>query len=383
MHTHTYIYIFIHGHYFFYWRATGRLPAGYWLQQDLVPQEAETGARQIACCLPGQHGVTWTYVDISCVTTFSIAEFMYIHLPLALTKQNIWVALPFCIVWFFYWVALPCFALFLPCPAFFCRDLFPCHCNFFNCCMYKCRYFGILRVELQKGVTRSLESWDMTYCDLCLPIFKNNYQQMATFRIFRRVQFEHTSNAMFCNFPLNFAVWPQPSRFLKAEIQICAFFGGVFAPCLQGFAPCLRACFGPECINLLLKTCRWDWRKKNSSKIALKLQKFCATAAEQRVALPQKNWVEGWQNHGSVFGSPRPDGALKPLIWWTFPWEIWFTNIVDMIVPLSTTSALSALFGSFWVVLPKRGSQSKKMGMWKVQAFIYLFIMGLFVHLFI
>ena len=92
----------------------------------------------------------------------------------------------------------------------------------------------------------------MTYCDLCLPIFKNNYQQMATFRIFRRVQFEHTSNAMFCNFPLNFAVWPQPSRFLKAEIQICAFLWG-FAPCLQGFAPCLRACFGPECINLLLK----------------------------------------------------------------------------------------------------------------------------------
>jgi len=133
----------------------------------------------------------------------------------------------------------------------------------------------------------------MTYCDLCLPIFKNNYQQMATFRIFRRVQFEHTSNAMFCNFPLNFAVWPQPSRFLKAEIQICAFLWG-FAPCLQGFAPCLRACFGPECINLLLKTCRWDWRKKNSSKIARKLQKFCATAAEQRVALPQKNWVEGW-----------------------------------------------------------------------------------------
>jgi hypothetical protein len=90
---------------------------------------------------------------------------------------------------------------------------------------------------------------------------------------------------MFCHFPLNLAAWPQPSRFLKAEIQICAF--------LRGVAPCLRACFGPECINLLLKTCRWDWRKKNSSKIALKLQKFCATAAEQRVALPQKNWVEG------------------------------------------------------------------------------------------
>ena len=85
----------------------------------------------------------------------------------------------------------------------------------------------------------------------------------------------------------------------------------------------------------------------------------------------KKKWVEGWhvnewwQNHGSVFGSPRPDGALKPLIRWIFPWEIWFTNIADMIVPLSTPSApsaLCALFGSFWVVLPKRGSQSKKNG---------------------
>ena len=80
----------------------------------------------------------------------------------------------------------------------------------------------------------------MTYCDLCLPIFKNNYQQMATFRIFRRVQFEHTSNAMFCNFPLNFAVWPQPSRFLKAEIQICAFFVG-FCAMFAGFCA-LFAC---------------------------------------------------------------------------------------------------------------------------------------------
>jgi len=37
--------------------------------------------------------------------------------------------------------------------------------------------------------------------------------------------------------------------------------------------------------------------------------------------------------------------------------------ILDMIVPLYTTSApsaLSALFGSFWVILPKGGSQSKK-----------------------
>ena len=70
-----------------------------------------------------------------------------------------------------------------------------------------------------------------------------------------------------------------------------------------------------------------------------------------------------WQNHGIVLDSPRSNGALKPLIWRAFPWEIWFTNILDMIVPLYTTSApsaLSALFGSFWVILPKWGSQSKK-----------------------
>ena len=49
------------------------------------------------------------------------------------------------------------FALFLPCPDLFCRDLFACHCDFFSCCMYKCRYFCTARVELQKGVTRSLD----------------------------------------------------------------------------------------------------------------------------------------------------------------------------------------------------------------------------------
>ena len=205
----------------------------------------------------------------------------------------------------------------------------------------------------------------MTYCDPCLPLFKN-ISLMATFRIFRRVQLEHTWNAMFCNFPLNFAVWPQPSRFLKAEVQICTFLRGC-APCLRGSAPCLRACFFPECISLLLKTCRWYWREK--------LQKFGATAAEQRVALPLKT---GWRDVTSTSGGKimavflsyqAQNGALKPLICWTFPWEIWFTNVVDMIVPLYTTSApsapsapsaLSALFGSFWVVFPKRGSQSKK-----------------------
>ena len=91
------------------------------------------------------------------------------------------------------------------------------------------KIFGVLRHNLFWSLSANLQE----------------YLQMATFRIFRRVQFEHTSNAMFCNFPLNFAVWPQPSRFLKAEIQICAF--------LRGVAPCLRACFGPECITLLLK----------------------------------------------------------------------------------------------------------------------------------
>ena len=246
-----FIYLFIHGNYFFYWRATGRLPAGYWLQQDLVPQEAETGARQIACCLPGQHGVTWTYVDISCGTTFSIAELMYI-LTSSLDEAEYLGRFAFLHRLIF---LLGCFALFCTFSAvswFFCRDLFPCHCNFSNCCMYKCKYFGILRVELQKGVTRSLESWDMTYCDLCLPIFKNNYQQMATFR---RVQFEHTSNAMFCNFPLNFAVWPQPSRFLKAEIQICAFFLRGFAPCVQFFFFFRLVCVHVSVLNVSI--CYW------------------------------------------------------------------------------------------------------------------------------
>ena len=133
------------------------------------------------------------------------------------------------------------------------------------------KIFGVLRHDLLWSLSANLQE----------------YQQMATFRVFRRVQVEHASNAMFCNFPLNFAVWQQSSRFLKAEIQICFFF-------LRGVAPCLHACFGPECINLVLKNCRWDWREKNTSKFALKLLKFSATAAEQRVALPLKNWVEGW-----------------------------------------------------------------------------------------
>ena len=205
------------------------------------------------------------------------------------------------------------------------------------------KIFGVLRHDLLWSLSANLQE----------------YQQIATFRIFRRVRFERTSNAMFCNFPLNFAVWPQPSRFLKAEIQICAFLRGL-EPCLRGFAPCLCAYFGPECISLLLKNCQWDWREKNSSKFALKLLKFSATAAELRVDFHLKTGWR-WQNHGIDFESPRPDQALKPLIiWWTFPWEIWFTNIVDMIVPLYATSALSALFGILWVVLPKKGSQSKK-----------------------
>ena len=47
----------------------------------------------------------------------------------------------------------------------------------------------------------------------------------------------------------------------------------------------------------------------------------------------------------------------------TLPWDVWFTTNVDMILPLDTTSAPSALSASFFcflVVLPKRGSQGKK-----------------------
>jgi hypothetical protein len=44
------------------------------------------------------------------------------------------------------------------------------------------------------------------------------------------------------------------------------------------------------------------------------------------------------------------------------PMEIRFTNIADMILQLYTTSApsaLSALFGRFWLVLPKKGHKAK------------------------
>jgi hypothetical protein len=57
------------------------------------------------------------------------------------------------------------------------------------------------------------------------------------------------------------------------------------------------------------------------------------------------------------------------------PPKKWFTNIADMIMLLlyaNAPSALSTLFGRFWVVLPPRSSQSKKkfVGMWKVLFFI-------------
>ena len=99
---------------------------------------------------------------------------------------------------------------------FFCRDLFPCHCNFFSCCMYKCRYFCIVRVEPQKGVTSFSESWDTTYCGPCLPIFKNisyngKLQNLQKSSSWARIKYNG-------NFALNFAVWQQPLRFFKAEI---------------------------------------------------------------------------------------------------------------------------------------------------------------------
>ena len=95
-----------------------------------------------------------------------------------------------------------------------------------------------MRVEPQKEVTRRHDLLCVLVCQFSR-ISANGILQFCW------IIFEHTSNAMFCHFPLNLAVWPQPSRFRKAEIQICAF--------LRGFAPCLRACFGPECITLLLK----------------------------------------------------------------------------------------------------------------------------------
>lgn len=56
---------------------------------------------------------------------------------------------------------------------------------------------------------------------------------------------------------------------------------------------------------------------------------------------------------------------LKNLLFYVLmnPPKKWFTNIADMIMLLlyaNAPSALSTLFGRFWVVLPPRRSQSKK-----------------------
>ena len=116
-----------------------------------------------------------------------------------------------------------------------------------------------------------------------LPANLQEYHLMANFRIFRRVHFEHASDG---NFPLNFAVWQQPSRFLKAEIQICVFLQ-VSAPRLRGLAPCLRACFGPECIILLFEDCRLEGEELKQ--IRTKTRKVRCNCTEQRVALPLEN----------------------------------------------------------------------------------------------
>ena len=221
--------------------------------------------------------------------------------------------------------------------------------------MYKCRYFCTARVELQKGVTRSLESWGVTYCGPCLPIFKNISKSQPSES---SEGFDLSAHQMRCfaisHWILRFSHNLQGSSRQKSRF---AFF------CRVSSRVCgvLRlVCVHVSVLNVAvcLKNCQWDWREKNSSKFALKPLKFSATAAELRVDFHLKTGWR-WQNHGIDFESPPPDQALKPLIIrWTFPWEIWFTNIVDMIVPIyaaSAPSALSALFGILWV------------GMWKVQ----------------
>lgn len=56
------------------------------------------------------------------------------------------------------------------------------------------------------------------------------------------------------------------------------------------------------------------------------------------------------------------------------PPKKWFTNIADMIMLLlyaNAPSALSTLFGRFWVVLPPRRSQSKKKNCWNVEGPVF------------
>ena len=94
-----------------------------------------------------------------------------------------------------------------------------------------------------------------------------------------------------CNFPLIFEVWPQPSRFPPGSNPDLRLFCGVLRRnYLPLFAPCLHACFGPECISLPWRNCGGRRAQANSQR---KFLKFSATAAEERVALPLRNWVEG------------------------------------------------------------------------------------------
>lgn len=57
----------------------------------------------------------------------------------------------FCLFASSFWGRFALFRVFLLHPDVFRRDLFPSHCNFFICCMYKCRNFCIVRVEHKRG----------------------------------------------------------------------------------------------------------------------------------------------------------------------------------------------------------------------------------------
>ena len=104
-----------------------------------------------------------------------------IEITSTLDKAEYLVVLPFCLVWVF-WVS--------PCLDFFCRVLMfsastYSHVTVTSLVVARINvdiwwYLCIVRVEPQKGVTRSSESWDTTYC-VSLSANFQEYQPMASF----------------------------------------------------------------------------------------------------------------------------------------------------------------------------------------------------------
>ena len=87
----------------------------------------------------------------------------------------------------------------------------------------------------------------------------------------------------FCGLATTFKV---PSRQKSRFALFCAGLCAVFASFCALFACMFRSWMYQFAKEKL-------WREKSSSKFALKFLKFSATAVQQ-VALPLKNWVEGW-----------------------------------------------------------------------------------------